>query len=153
MYMPGRTDKLLDRIGWRVVAALQQNARITFNALGRLVGLSAPAVAERVKRLEEAGIITGYRAELGMDKLGRPVIALIRISAPEQNCVPLSKLVQDLPFVLESYRVTGADRLIVKVAVPSIAELDGILRELSIYGTATASVVLSSRVGFVQARE
>jgi Lrp/AsnC family leucine-responsive transcriptional regulator len=103
-----------------------------------------------VRRLEEAGIITGYRAELGMDKLGRPVVALIRISAPEQNCVLLSKLVQGYPYVLESYRVTGADRLIVKVAVPSITDLDSILRELSKHGTATASVVLSSRLGSVQ---
>ena len=68
-----------------------------FRALGRRVGLSAPAVADRVRRMEDAGIIAGYRVELGMANLGASLLALIRVSAPEENCVPLGRLVEGLP--------------------------------------------------------
>jgi Lrp/AsnC family leucine-responsive transcriptional regulator len=143
--MAGKNDKLLDRIGWRIIAALQKDARMPFSALGRRVGLSAPAVADRVRRMEDAGIIAGYRVELGIAQLGAPLMALIRISAPEENCVPLGRLVEGLPHVLETHRVTGRDRLVIKVAVPSVAALDAILQAIATLGTATASVVLSSR--------
>jgi len=143
--MAGKTDKLLDRIGWRIIAALQDDARMPFSALGRRVGLSAPAVADRVRRMEDAGIIAGYRVEFGMAELGAPLTALIRVSAPEENCVPLGRLVEGLPHVLESHRVTGSDRLVIKVAVPSVAALDAILQAIAALGTATASVVLRSR--------
>jgi Lrp/AsnC family leucine-responsive transcriptional regulator len=143
--MTPRANKLLDRIGWRIIAALQKDARMPFSALGRRVGLSGPAVAERVRRMEDAGIIAGYRVELGMAELGAPLLALIRVSAPEENCVPLGRLVEGLPHVLESHRVTGSDRLVIKVAVPNVAALDGILQAIASLGTATASVVLRSR--------
>ena len=64
--MRARAERLLDETGWRILDALQGNARIAFSELGRQVGLSAPAVAERVRRMEEAGLITGYRVELGL---------------------------------------------------------------------------------------
>jgi Lrp/AsnC family leucine-responsive transcriptional regulator len=144
--MRRKRAKPLDAKDRRIVAALHRNARTTFSALGRMVGLSAPAVGERVRRLEEAGIIVGYRAQLSMEKLGCSVTAWVRVSAPEQNCVRLGQLVRNLPYVLESYRVTGPDRLIVKLAAPSIACLDAVLREIAMYGTATASIVLSAQV-------
>ena len=143
--MARKVDKLLDRIGWRIIAALQEDARMPFSALGRKVGLSAPAVADRVRRMEDAGIIAGYRVELGIAQLGAPLLVLIRISAPEENCVPLGHRVERLPHVLETHRVTGSDRLVIKVAVPSIAALDAILEAIATLGTATASVVLRSR--------
>ena len=143
--MAGKADKLLDRIGWRIIAALQEDARMPFSALGRRVGLSAPAVADRVRRMEDAGIIAGYRVEFGMAKLGSPLVALIRVSAPEENCVPLGRLVEGLPHVLETHRVTGSDRLVIKVAVPDVVALDSILQAIASLGTATASVVLHSR--------
>jgi Lrp/AsnC family transcriptional regulator, leucine-responsive regulatory protein len=150
--MPRPRVKQLDGTDRRIVSALHENARITFSALGRMVGLSAPAVSERVRRLEDAGIIAGYRAHLAMDKLGFPITAWVRVSAPEQNCVRLGKLVRSLPYVLEIHRVTGNDRLIVKLAVPSIADLDEALREITVHGTATASVALSSLVRSVELR-
>jgi Lrp/AsnC family leucine-responsive transcriptional regulator len=134
----------VDDINWNILAALQSDARLSFSDLGRRVGLTAPAVAERVRRLEEAGVITGYRAVLNPEKLGRPIRAMIRVSAPEEHCQRLGGLVRELPAVLESHRVTGPDRLILKVAVPSVGDLDAVLKELSRYGTATASVILSS---------
>ena len=69
--MASRAERLLDETGWRILDALQANARIAFSELGRQVGLSAPAVAERVRHMEDAGLITGYRVELGLDKLAR----------------------------------------------------------------------------------
>ncbi len=77
-----RNERLLDDTAWRILDALQADSRLSFSALGRRVGLSAPAAAERVRRLEDAGIITGYRVELGLEKLF-PVTAIVRVSAPE----------------------------------------------------------------------
>jgi Lrp/AsnC family leucine-responsive transcriptional regulator len=143
--MASKSKRLLDEIGWRILAALQENARAPFSALGHRVGLSAPAVADRVRRMEDAGIITGYHVELAPEELGYSITAIVRISAPEENCVRLGTLVRSLPGVVESHRVTGSDRLVVKIATASIADLDQIVRELSRYGTATTAVVLSSR--------
>jgi Lrp/AsnC family leucine-responsive transcriptional regulator len=84
--------------------------------------------------MEDAGIIAGYRVELDMANLGAPLLALIRVSAPEENCVPLGRLVEALPHVLETHRVTGSDRLVIKVAVPSVAALDAILQAIAALG-------------------
>jgi Lrp/AsnC family leucine-responsive transcriptional regulator len=143
--MTPKPERLLDEIAWRILAALQENARVSFSDLGRRVGLSAPAVASRVRRMEDAGIITGCRVTLAPERLGYSIIAVIRVSAPEENCVPLGTLVRGLPGVLESHRVTGTDRLVVKVVVQSVAHLDNMVNQLSRYGTATAAIVLSSR--------
>ena len=74
-------EKMLDATGWLLLQELQQNARLSFSDLGQRVGLSAPAVADRIRRMEEAGIITVYRAEVNMSKLGLPVNAIIRLSS------------------------------------------------------------------------
>ncbi len=143
--MASKLKRLLDEIGWSILTALQENARISFSDLGRRVGLSAPAVADRVRRMEDAGIITGYRVAVAPERLGYSIVAIIRVSAPEENCVRLGTLVRALPGIVESHRVTGTDRLVVKVVAPSVAHLDNIIQELSRYGTATAAIVLSSR--------
>ena len=142
--MSSRVDGPLDGIGWRILAELQADPRIPFSELGRRVGLSPPAVADRVRRMQDAGIIAGLRVDLGLDRLGFGVTALVRVSAPETNCVTLGTLVRRLPGVIEGWRVTGEDRLIVRIAATSVAHLDDIVREISRYGTATISVVLRS---------
>lgn len=138
------TERLLDTIGWRIVAELQADARIPWSRLGRRVGLSAPAVAERVRRMQDAGIITGFRVQLSLDRLGFSVTALVRVSAPESNCLALGAAVKALPGVTDVWRVTGEDRLVVHIAAPSVAALDEAVREISRFGTATVSVVLRS---------
>jgi len=150
--MASKSERLLDDIGWNVLAALQENARMSFSDLGRRVGLSAPAAAERVRRMEEAGIIIGYRVALAADKLGYPITALLRIRTAEENCVRLGAAARALPEVLESHRVTGNNRLVVKVAAASVSHLDEIIRGLSRYGTVTAAIVLSSRSGTITRR-
>ena len=145
-----RTENRLDRTDWRILEALQENCRLSFSALARRLGLSAPTVAERVRRMEDAGIITGFHTSVAFEKAGYGITAIIRVSAPEENCTKLGGLVRRLPCVVESYRVTGADRLVIKVAARSVEELDSIVRELSRLGTVTVAIILSHRTHVVR---
>ena len=144
--MRHRIDRLLDDTGWLVLAALQENARIPFSELGRKVGLSAPAVAERVRRMEEAGIIAGYRVRLGFEALGRPITALIRINCPEPNAARVKALARDLDEVLECHHLTGADSFVVRVAVGTVKHLETVIESFGRYGTPTTALILSSPV-------
>jgi Lrp/AsnC family leucine-responsive transcriptional regulator len=139
-------ERLLDDTGWRILDLLQDNARMSFSELGRRVGLSAPAAAERVRRMEEAGLITGYRAEVDLEHLGFPITAIIRVAAPEERCARLRTLVQSLPEVLECHHVTGADAYVLKVVASSVKHLETVIEAIGRYGTPATSVVLSSPV-------
>jgi Lrp/AsnC family leucine-responsive transcriptional regulator len=141
-----RIERVLDEIGWRLLEALQADARLSFSALGRRVGLSAPAVAERVRRLEDAGIIRGYRLELGLEPLGLPISALIRVSAPEEKCPGLKAFVAGLPEVLECHHVTGSDSFVLRVAASTVGHLEAVIEALGRFGTPTTSIILSSPV-------
>jgi Lrp/AsnC family leucine-responsive transcriptional regulator len=144
--MRHRIDRLLDETGWQVLAALQENARIPFSELGRRVGLSAPAVAERVRRMEDAGIIAGYGVRLGFEQLGRPITALIRINCPEPNAARVKALAREREEVVECHHLTGADSFIVRVAVSSVKHLESVIESFGRYGTPTTALVLSSPV-------
>ena len=141
--------RLLDDVGWQMLRELQIDARISFSELGRRVGLSSPAVAERVRRMEEAGIITGYRACVDPAAVGLPILAIIRLSA--NDCGWTSERMRtayeaEFPELLECHRVTGQDSMVMKVAVRSMAHLEELLDRLTTYGTSTTSMVLSSPV-------
>jgi len=140
------TERLLDETGWRILEELQGNARMTFSELGRRVALTAPAVAERVRRLEEAGIIKGYHMELDRDRLGLPVTAFIRITATGAACTALAEEIDTFPEVLECHRVTGEEAFIAKVTVASVLHLEGLIDRLMPYGETITSLVLSSPV-------
>lgn len=140
------TVKLLDEKGWRILRELQLDARLSFSELGRRVGLSTPAVAERVRNLEAAGVVTGYRAELDLKRLGLPIFAMIRISAVGDVLPRITAVVRSMPEVLECHRGTGADSFIMKVAVASIAHLEALIDRLTPFGTTSTSIVLSSPV-------
>src|SRR6059058_1317349 len=140
-------EKLLDDTGWQLLQALQCNARLSYSELGQRVGLSSPAVAERVRRMEDAGIITGYRAEVNTAKIGYPITAIIRISnSPGERCTRLTASTQEIPEVLECHRVTGSDSLIMKVMASSVEHLEALIDRLSEYGLLTTSIVLSTVV-------
>ncbi len=130
----------------RLLAALQQNARLSFSALGRRVGLSAPAVAERVRRMEQSGLISGYRAVVDPARAGRPVTAFLRLLCPGDRYNAVRRLARELPAVLECHHVTGEDCFLLKVAVPSLAELDRIVERFRRLGRTVPAVVLSSAV-------
>jgi Lrp/AsnC family transcriptional regulator, leucine-responsive regulatory protein len=136
-------QKLLDASSWQILTILQEDARIPFKELGQRVGLSSPAVTERVRRLEEAGIITRYRAELNLEKLGLAISAFITIRSFGHRCDEIRSLLQASPEVESCYRVTGSDHYLVKVAVTSVSQLEQLVDRFIPYATVSTSVVLS----------
>ncbi len=135
-------EKLLDATGWRLLQELQENARLSYTELGQRVGLSLPSVAERIRKMEEAGIITGYHAEVNLAKLGLPVQAIIHLQGIRgQNCLHAVSQVSKLPEILECYRVTGNDSIIVKVVAASLDHLARVIDQLSLYGIPATSIV------------
>lgn len=140
-------EKLLDDTGWQILRVLQQNARLSYSELGQRVGLSSPAVAERVRRMEDAGIISGYHAKINLAKVGYPITAIIRMSsAPGERCTRFVDYAEAMPEVLECYRVTGSDSLIMRVMASSVEHLETIIDQLSAHGQLTTSMVLSAPV-------
>jgi Lrp/AsnC family leucine-responsive transcriptional regulator len=138
--------KELDEIGWKILGELQEDARVSFAELGRRVGLSTPAVVERVRKLEDAGIIKGYRTVVDASKIGLPILAFIRISVVGDFLGKIVRVAKDLPEVLECHRVTGSDSFILKVTVASIQHLESVIDKLTPYVATTTSIVLSSSV-------
>jgi Lrp/AsnC family transcriptional regulator, leucine-responsive regulatory protein len=141
-----QTDSALDNTGWQILRLLQENARLSFTEIGRQVGLSAPAVAERVRKLEEAGIISGYHALVNPVKVGYPILAIIRLGSMGSTFNKCAEVVREIPEVLECHRITGSDSFYVKVMVPSILHLQALIDQLQPYGETTTTLVLSSAV-------
>ncbi len=141
-----RSQVSLDSTDWKIVAALQHNARTTFAELGRSVGLSTPATAERVRKLEDAGVILGYRAEIDPARIGLPIMAFVRMSVIGDVFTRITALLKDMPEVLECHRGTGADSFTIKVAVSNVAHLEALIDRLTPFGTTTTSIVLSTPV-------
>jgi Lrp/AsnC family leucine-responsive transcriptional regulator len=137
---------MIDEIGWKIIKELQLNARITFAELGRRVGLTTPAVIERVRKLEDAKIITGYRAEIDAAKVGFPVTAFIRMSISGIDYSHIIEVAKNSSEVLECHRGTGGDSFIMKVAVSDVEHLQNLIDKLTPYGITTTSIVLSSPV-------
>ena len=138
----------LDAIAWRILECLQHNARLSFAELGRKVGLSTPAVAERVHRLEEAGVITGYHATLDLAKLGLPIRVLVRLTIPGGD-VQVSRAVtgiKELPEISRCHRITGDESFVIEANVVSIRHLESLIDKLSALGATSTSTVLSSPV-------
>jgi Lrp/AsnC family leucine-responsive transcriptional regulator len=139
-------ERILDETGWAILRELQRDARITFSELGRRVAMTPPAVADRVRRLEEAGIVRGYRVELDTEVLGLPVLAFMRITTTGALCAALGEEIEGFPEVLECHRVTGEEAYLAKVAVRSVAHLQDLIDRLMPYGETITSIVLSSPV-------
>lgn len=140
------TNNELDRTDWQILRALQQNARLSFAELGRMVNLSRPAVAERMRRLETLGIIAGYRAEVDLARLGYSITAFIRLKAQADKVDALAELLKASPEVLECYRGLGDDSFIAKVVVASLPHLEGLLDRFAANGQVSTSIAMSSVV-------
>lgn len=136
----------LDEIGWKLLEALQQNARATYSELARGVGLSVPSVVERVRKLEEAGIISGYHARINLAALGLGVRAVVRFSGTGSQMVEVARAVQAMPEVIEAHRMTGDTCFIATVQVESTAHLEAFLDRVSRYGQTQTSIVVSTPV-------
>lgn len=137
------SEKLLDDIGWQLLHLLQEYARLSFKELGQRVGLSSSSVAERIHRMEEAGILLGYHADINLEKVGFSMMAFIRMSTPGQNSARIALLLRDMPEILECYRLTGSEAFIMRVCVSSVKHLEVLIDQLSQYGQPTTSLVLS----------
>ncbi len=141
------SQAMLDDLDWQLLAMLQEDARQSFTALGQAVGLSRPAVAERVRRLEDFGVITGYRAMVDPGRIGQQIIAFTRVRPSSlREAALLSTALATMPEVQECYRTTGDDCYMVKLAVQSVAHLDVVLTEIRAYGTSSTAIVLSTVV-------
>lgn len=140
------SERLLDEIGWRILQELQARARLSYAELGRRVGLSIPAVTERVRRLEDAGIITGYHAGIDPEKVGLPITAFIRMSITGTVTPRLTALLKEMPEITECHRSTGGDSFVMKINVSSVHHLEKLIDRLLPFGTTTTSLVLSSPV-------
>ena len=134
----------MDKKSFQVLELLAGDARLSFNALARLVGLSPPAVAERVRRLEEGGVLLGYRVELERDKIGLPITAFLRLSCSGANFQAIRRLATELPEVLECHHITGDSCFLIKCVAPSVASLEGLIERFREHGEAESSVVLST---------
>ncbi len=136
-YSPDATD-------WRILAALQDQGRATFAELARAVSMSASAVTERVRRLEEAGVIAGYTAVVDPERLGLPILAFVRLRYPHGNYKPFHDLLEATPEILEAHHVTGDDCFVLKVAARSMGHLEEVSGKIGALGSVTTSVVYSS---------
>jgi Lrp/AsnC family transcriptional regulator, leucine-responsive regulatory protein len=134
----------LDEVDWRLLEALQRDGRASYADLGRLVGLSASAVTERVRRLEESGVITGYTAEVNPEKLGLPITALVRLRYPHGNYKPFRDMLANTPEITEAHHVTGEDCFVLTVRTRSMRHLEEVTGRISVLGAVTTSVVYSS---------
>ncbi|MET8755707.1 Lrp/AsnC family transcriptional regulator [Streptomyces sp. NPDC004667] len=131
----------LDDIDWAIIDELQRDARISLSELGRRVSLGSSATTERVRQLEAAGVITGYRAVVDLGKVGYPVLAVVRLKYPGNRHQPLHRLLAERREILECLRTTGDDCYTLKVAATSMEQLESIIDELAGFGTTTTSVV------------
>lgn len=143
--MDGRA-RLLDAVNLRLLSQLQDNPRLSMSELARRVGMSAPAVTERVQRLEAAGVIAGYRIDIDPAALGMPVTALVRIRPGPGQLPRIAQLAQETAQVVECHRITGEDCFLLKIHGSSIGDLEGILDRFLLYGQTTSSIVVSTPV-------
>lgn len=141
-----KSEKLFDAVGREIIKILQEDARISFNELGRRVGLSSPAVAERVRKLEEAGVIRGYRAMIDPMKAGYSLMAFIRLTSSAAHLAQADDIAMSLSQVLECHHLTGSDGVMLKVVVESVSDLEDIVKKFADCGVSTTSIALSSPI-------
>jgi len=140
-----RSD-LLDHTNRRILALLAADPRLPVTALARRVGMSAPAVRDRLTRLEEAGVIRGYRLDLDPAALGLPVAAWVRVRPGPGQLARIAELAAATPEVSECHRISGEDCFLLKVHVAEIAALEGVLDEFLRFGQTVSSFVVSTPV-------
>ena len=144
--MSERELSQIDDIDCQILAELQSNARVAFAELGRRVGLSTPAVIERVHRLEETNVILGYRAHVDPARVGLPVRAFVKVTVAGDKLASFAALVRKLPEVLECHRVTGAESFMVQVAVRDVTHMEEVIDAMMPYVATNTSMILASPV-------
>lgn len=138
------TVNSLDATDWRLLEALQQNGRASFTELARTVAMSPSAVTERVRRLEEAGVIAGYSAVVDIERVGLPILAFVRLRYRTSNYKPFHDLIGVTPEIIEAHHVTGEDCFVLKVAARSMRHLESVAGRVAGLGSVTTTIVYSS---------
>lgn len=135
----------LDEINRELVDVLAENGRISYRELGERVGLTAPAVTERVRKLEEQGVIRGYRAVVDYEALGFTLLCIIRLNAP-RGAQGVDDVIADIPEVIEANRVTGSESHVIRARVRDTHHLEELLHRLWAHGDSVTNIVTSSPV-------
>lgn len=133
-----------DRIDWRILELLQRDARMTNTEIGKIVGLSQPAVTARIRALEEAGVIEAYSARINPRALGQEITAIIRLRTSHENIGACLKAFESMPEILEAHRITGEDCFVVKATFAEMPRLEASIDGLARFGSVTTSLVLAS---------
>ena len=136
----------LDSLNWKILEALQQNARMSFSEIGRKVGLTSPAVAERIKKMEDKGIIKGYKVQVSYNKTGHQLKAIITLKVFMGRLKPFLDKVKDFREVINCYRITGNENIILEVVFYDQAHLEVFIDKLITYGETRTHIVLSNVV-------
>jgi Lrp/AsnC family transcriptional regulator, leucine-responsive regulatory protein len=139
-------QKLLDEKGIKLLRALQENARASYSDLAKEVGLSVPSVTERVRKFEDAGIITGYHAQVNLSTLGLPIKAVVRFQGTGTQMNEVAKIICNFPEVIEAHRMTGDTCFMTIISVASMAHLEQFLDRVSRYGQTQTSIIVSTPV-------
>ncbi|MEV6741712.1 Lrp/AsnC family transcriptional regulator [Streptomyces sp. NPDC051104] len=134
----------IDETDMRILEALQRDGRASYAELARTVSMSASAVTERVRRLEESGVIRGYSAVVDPQRLGLGILAFVRLRYPTGNYKPFHDLVATTPEIMEAHHVTGEDCFVLKVLARSMRHLETTTGRIAGLGSVTTSVVYSS---------
>jgi Lrp/AsnC family leucine-responsive transcriptional regulator len=135
----------MDQTDWRIVAELQRDGRLSYNQLGKLVNMSSPAVAERVRRLEESGVIAGYHARIDPSRAGLPLTAFVQLRCSLGRCLLKTTEAGDFPEVVEVHKLSGNWCTMLKVRVASLPHLEGFFERLGQHGEMNTHVVLSTQ--------
>lgn len=142
--MTFHSQSSLDTTDWSILRELQRDARLSFNELGRRVNLSAPAAAERVRKLEDRGVITGYSAQIDPAKVGLPLLAFIQLRCNPGKCLLKTRSADQFPEILEIHKLSGAHCTLLKVAVASMEHLEAFNERLGSHGPLISNIVTSS---------
>lgn len=137
-------DRPLDQTDWRILAELQADGRLSYNELARRVRLSAPAVAERVRRLEDQKVIGGYQARVDPARAGLPFTAFIQMRCVLGRCLLKTTQAEDFPEIVEIHRLSGRHCTMLKVRAASMAHFEGLVERLGEHAELDTHVVLST---------
>jgi Lrp/AsnC family leucine-responsive transcriptional regulator len=136
----------MDRVSWRILEAVQRDGRISIKALAGEIGLSLPATSERLKRLEEAGIISGYRAIVHPESVGHGVTAVIGLTTAKPDKARLIATLEEMPEVIECLHVTGQDSYLLRVVTRDLQHLEAFVGSVNGYGETRTSIVMSQPI-------
>lgn len=139
-----QSETPLDSTDWSILRELQRDARLSYNELGRRVGLSAPAAAQRVRKLEDRGVITGYGAQLDPARVGMPLLALIQLRCDPGKCLLKTSTAEEFPEMLEMHKLSGSHCALLKVALASMRHLEAFNERLGTHGALVVNLVTSS---------